>query len=314
MTTEETHILFFEKLDDSLNKLERELKIDSFDSCFDDLRVTLGDERKTPNSFEWLDKLNLPYNEYPVREKVELYVADGMPDPEDCLGQYCREDRAKYDEFKAFCFFTLLLKKLFYPKMVLKARIYRNKVEHRGDAHYSSDIEWVIDDAHPSGEIKLWEKNYKSCTEYAFGESKSVPVKPVSNPDFEMDGDCLKQYKGKSKNVAIPEGVAKIGATAFWGCEKLTSVTIPGSVKTIGYSAFLGCEKLKSIVISEGVTTIEGSAFYGCKALKSVTLPESLKTIGANAFYACSGLQSITIPEGVTEIGSNAIKGCPLNV
>ena len=52
MTTEEAHIHFFEKLDDSLNKLERELKIDSYDSCFDDLCVTVGDEQKKPNGFE----------------------------------------------------------------------------------------------------------------------------------------------------------------------------------------------------------------------------------------------------------------------
>ena len=52
----------------------------------------------------------------------------------------------------------------------------------------------------------------------------------------------------------------------------LTSITIPNSVATIGESAFYGCSGLKSITLPDGLTTIEWGAFYGCGALKDVTV------------------------------------------
>ena len=107
-----------------------------------------------------------------------------------------------------------------------------------------------------------------------------------------------------------PEGVTKVGNTAFGSCSDLTSVTIPEGVTSIGNFAFIGCSGLTSVTIPEGVTSIGQGAFNGCTGLTSVALPNTLTTIGPHSFSGCSGLTSVTIPSTVTSIGSHAFEGC----
>ncbi len=114
----------------------------------------------------------------------------------------------------------------------------------------------------------------------------------------------------KGNNYKIPDGVTKVGSSAFIGCSSLTSITIPNSVTEIGYSVFEGCTNLKSITIPNGVTSIGDSAFEGCTSLTSITLPDSVTSIGFGAFIGCSSLTSITIPDSVTCIGDSAFNGC----
>ncbi len=119
-------------------------------------------------------------------------------------------------------------------------------------------------------------------------------------------------YK-KEKNIVIPSTynglpVTSIGDYAFYSCS-LTSVTIPEGVTRIGNSAFEACHSLTSVTIPEGVTKIGNSAFDGCSNLSRVTLPDSLISIGNNAF-AWSELTSVIIPDRVISIGSGAFKLC----
>ena len=71
-------------------------------------------------------------------------------------------------------------------------------------------------------------------------------------------------------NVVIPEGVTKIGKSAFHKLEEespIKSIVIPSTVTEIGDCAFARCHNLESIVIPAGVTKIEAHAFFYCSKL-----------------------------------------------
>ena len=98
---------------------------------------------------------------------------------------------------------------------------------------------------------------------------------------------------GDGITVTFGDGVEKIPAYAFYGCNSLTSVTIPDSVTSIGGAAFYNCSGLTSVTIGNGVTSIGDYAFYGCKSLTSITIPDSVTSIRGSAFYNCTGLIEI---------------------
>ena len=56
--------------------------------------------------------------------------------------------------------------------------------------------------------------------------------------DFVIENGVLKEYKGSSGDVVIPEGVTSIGDYVFFLCDSLESVTIPDGVTNIGKAVF----------------------------------------------------------------------------
>lgn len=110
-------------------------------------------------------------------------------------------------------------------------------------------------------------------------------------------------------SMLIPEGVVKIGESAFEGCSRLESVILPTTLKSIGFSAFCGCSKLTNVKIPDSVTTIGACAFMTC-GLTKVELPADLSAISDAMFYGCSKLTCVNLPKGVTTIGAEAFFGC----
>ena len=138
-------------------------------------------------------------------------------------------------------------------------------------------------------------------TQPTFERRKEAPQKldslqPEYDPkDFKIVKGVLKEYKGSSSVVVIPDNVTRIGRYAFSCCKGLTSVTIPDSVTSIGSDAFSGCSGLTSVTIGNSVTRIGDSAFCNCTGLTSITIPDSVMSIDSDAFYGCSGLTSVHI-------------------
>ena len=66
-------------------------------------------------------------------------------------------------------------------------------------------------------------------------------------------------------SVIIENGVASIGAYAFYECANIESVEIPDSVTSIGRDAFYHCESLISLFIKENIQSIGAEAFTGRK-------------------------------------------------
>ncbi|MBQ7760946.1 MAG: leucine-rich repeat domain-containing protein [Clostridia bacterium] len=123
--------------------------------------------------------------------------------------------------------------------------------------------------------------------------------------------------------LVIPEGVTKIGKSAFSGCESLTSVSVPSSVASIESNAFNNCINLKAVYITDltaWCNTRFGSNSNPLAYAKNLYLNEALVTkleipseiteIKANAFANATCFTEIVIPEGITSIGSNAFAGC----
>jgi hypothetical protein len=116
----------------------------------------------------------------------------------------------------------------------------------------------------------------------------------------------------KIVRVVLPEGLTRIGNSAFEDCAVLTEVCFPegGSLTSIGEYAFKNCWEWGNITIPESVTSIEAGAFDMCVALKSITIPDSVTVLSERMFLYCRSLESITIPNTVTSIGDYALCGC----
>ena len=127
-------------------------------------------------------------------------------------------------------------------------------------------------------------------------------VNIFTQKDFVIEAGELKEYKGESVNVVIPDNVKVIGYRAFMG-KGIESVILPESVVTIGNSAFANCTYLTSVTIPDSVKNIYDYAFYGCSSLTNIAMPNSVEIMGIKVFTGCSALKSITIPYGVKTIG-----------
>lgn len=88
-----------------------------------------------------------------------------------------------------------------------------------------------------------------------------------------MGGIMLQQYAiGKTDtSFKIPDGVVRLGSSAFSDCDNLTSVIIGNEVTDTGTYVFSDCSNLTSVTIENGLTRLEEGTFFGCGSLTSIT-------------------------------------------
>ena len=110
--------------------------------------------------------------------------------------------------------------------------------------------------------------------------------------------------------MEFPEGLWRIGTSAFEGCTGLTTLDLPEGLEIIGFRAFNGCTGLITLNLSKNLRTIDDFAFSGCTGLTTLDLPEGLETIGVGAFLDCTNLRTQDLPESLWKIGSSAFAGC----
>lgn len=137
----------------------------------------------------------------------------------------------------------------------------------------------------------------------------------ISNGDYKTIDGIVYTKNGKMvvagslglEHVVIPEGVEKLGHSAFRNC-KMKSVVLPDSIDRIRAKAFYQCENLKFVKLGNNVDTIEGGAFAECCSLKHIDIPAGIKTINDYTFLN-SGLESIELHEGLLCLGCKALFG-----
>ena len=127
---------------------------------------------------------------------------------------------------------------------------------------------------------------------------------------FSIKNDTVVGYKGTETDVIIPDGVKKIGDSAFKDCKSIETITLPDSVTSIGECAFAGCTSLISAPIPDSVTKMGDATFSGCWRLLECSIPDGVKKIGEYTFWACCDLNSVVIPDSVTTIEDSAFSGC----
>ena len=126
-------------------------------------------------------------------------------------------------------------------------------------------------------------------------------------------GKILYKYIGEmpeGTEIIINEGTVSIYASAFSGCNGLSSIIIPESMTDIGADAFSWCYGLTAITIPNSVISIGNNAFQNCIGLTFVTIGNNVTSIGKSAFSKCKSLTKVTIGKSLTNVGENAFLGC----
>lgn len=149
-----------------------------------------------------------------------------------------------------------------------------------------------------------------SASASANTSSSNTASSNTSNPDFVMDGTTLVKYRGREKNVSIPDTVEVIGESAFEDNTNVELVVIPNSVVRIGSYAFWGCDNLDTVVLGRGLTSVGDYAFAGCKGLEEMSIPSNIRSIGVQAFADCVNMTDISIPAETLNIHETAFDGC----
>ena len=164
-----------------------------------------------------------------------------------------------------------------------------------------------------------------------------------ASSDFEIVGDELITYKGKSKLVKVPEGITTIGASAFWNNTFVEEIILPNSLKRLGGDCFYYCTNLKKVNIPSEVWIMGNNPFAGCpklkltngslyfiledgilygrdkkdiiyypinKEVKEYVVPNTVTCIGKHCFFNCDNLERIVIHENVVRFENNPFSGC----
>lgn len=113
-----------------------------------------------------------------------------------------------------------------------------------------------------------------------------------------------------AEQIAIPNGVERIGNYAFENCKKLKYIDIPESVTEIGRSAFEGCTALVSVVLPQNLKRIGKYTFSDCSGLIQIVIPESVEEIEEGTFLGCTGLKSVRFTGTIKRIGKYAFLSC----
>ena len=198
----------------------------------------------------------------------------------------------------------------------------------------------------PSGVETIEEKAFAGCkniTGFSVS-SKNSYYKAIDGILFDKSGYTLLACPAsKSGSYSTPNTVRRIGAYAFYECDKITDVTVYfsqyapsvgdyaffgcGELKSykhvffkdsgtyqcsdlnVGYKSFSNCTKLETVSLNT-MYTIKSYAFENCTSLKNIRGISDISVILTGVFKNCTSLTEMDIPKGVTEICPEAFSGC----
>lgn len=153
-------------------------------------------------------------------------------------------------------------------------------------------------------------------------KTHTVVVEPgvtsIGNNAFSVeipDDDALSApgfYAYKNSRIVrvfLPDGLTRIGNSAFYESDNLRWCPLPDTVTEIGKNAFNQCEYWSSD-IPRSLTTLGERAFMS-SGIQVAHLPETLRVVPSMAFAECEHLQVVDMTDGTVEIGSECFSSCP---
>lgn len=154
-------------------------------------------------------------------------------------------------------------------------------------------------------------KNVREISNSAFQNCMNLEhVTFATVSKLERIGDDVFSDCPKLTEIALPEGLQRMGVRTFWRNESLKQVSLPTTLDTLPKYCFQSCTALRKMSLPEGMKVIAENAFAGCENLRQVKLSSTIDSIATKAFYKNLGLPSLTIPEGVRSIADSAFMRC----
>ena len=177
---------------------------------------------------------------------------------------------------------------------------------------------------------KLSSFNFENVTSIGTNAFYGTGIVSVNAPVLQSLSSFA--FSGCYSLAEVSVGAGFIGASAFYGCRKLSSVNLPNAT-IIDYCAFGSCSSLKELS-APNVSAIYGYAFAGCSSLQSISLPNVTRFLErpfsfclelsyvyfgkpfvpySYAFYQCPKLETVVL-DTPSVFGFGALfSGTPMN-
>ena len=116
------------------------------------------------------------------------------------------------------------------------------------------------------------------------------------------------------ESIILPNGITKIPAGAFYGCNKLQKINLPSNTTQLGAAAFAYCSQLCEVDIPTTVTDLASYTEYGycsftfggCAKLKNINIPGGVTTLASGCFEG-SGIEEITLGANIQKIAEKSL-------
>mgnify|MGYP002672039458 CR=1 FL=1 len=163
---------------------------------------------------------------------------------------------------------------------------------------------------------KLFQESSISLSLFLMMHAKEIQLEQETQDPYHQNA------KRGPEEVVLPATIEKIGAYAFYECNRLHQIYLPDGITEIEAGTFGGCTALAKIHLPNRLEEIgyypkdtqnampDTGAFHGCISLRKIVLPEHLKVIGAETFNS-SGIRCVYAKNEGYESWSRDIKVHP---